>query len=142
MAVSRPTGQKRKSIASLLALDYPAVEIHIIDNNTPDEAQWRPVEAFCRQFPGNVHFHALGVYPGFKAGALNYGLTVTAPEAELIAVVDSDYVVEPDWLSATVPLFDDPNVAVVQAPQDHRPPPAGSHGAVQGIDRTQPSGNW
>ncbi len=37
---------------------------------------------------------------GFKAGALNYGLKVTDPRAEVVGVVDADYVVDPDWLAA------------------------------------------
>ena len=57
---------------------------------------------------------------GFKAGALNFALEHTAPDAEVIAVIDSDYMVEPDWLRDLVPAFDDPRIAIVQAPQDYR----------------------
>jgi hypothetical protein len=58
--------------------------------------------------------------PGFKAGALNFGLRNTAPDASLIAVIDSDYIVTPDWLRDLVPPFSDPKMAIVQAPQDYR----------------------
>ena len=37
-----------------------------------------------------------------------------------MAVIDADYVVSEDWLIDLVPLFDDPKVGLVQAPQDHR----------------------
>jgi cellulose synthase/poly-beta-1,6-N-acetylglucosamine synthase-like glycosyltransferase len=37
-----------------------------------------------------------------------------------VAVVDSDYVVEPDFLSATVGYFDDPGLAHLQVRQDYR----------------------
>ena len=40
--------------------------------------------------------------------------------ANCVGVIDSDYQVSPDWLSRTVPSFDDPMVAIVQAPQDYR----------------------
>ena len=57
---------------------------------------------------------------GFKAGALRLALEHTAPEAEIIGVLDADYVVHPDWLKDLVPAFADPAVGLVQAPQDHR----------------------
>ena len=57
---------------------------------------------------------------GFKAGALNAALEYTDKNAEIIAVIDADYKVESPWLVDLVPLFDDPKVAIVQAPQDHR----------------------
>jgi hypothetical protein len=40
--------------------------------------------------------------------------------SELIAIVDADYVVEPDFLARCAPLFSDPDVAFVQTPQDYR----------------------
>jgi len=42
-----------------------------------------------------------------------------APDTEVVGVIDADYLVEPDWLSALVPHFDQPEVGFVQAPQDH-----------------------
>ena len=57
---------------------------------------------------------------GFKAGALRLALAHTAPDAEIIGVIDADYVVQPDWLKDLVPAFADPKVGMVQAPQDHR----------------------
>jgi hypothetical protein len=41
-------------------------------------------------------------------------------DAEIIGVIDADYVVEPDWLKDLVPAFADSRVGLVQAPQDHR----------------------
>jgi cellulose synthase/poly-beta-1,6-N-acetylglucosamine synthase-like glycosyltransferase len=38
----------------------------------------------------------------------------------VIAVIDSDYMVTPDWLRDLVPQFLRPEVAIVQAPQDYR----------------------
>src|SRR4029079_1365827 len=43
-----------------------------------------------------------------------------APDAEIIGVLDADYVVRPYWLKDLVPAFADPAVGLVQAPQDHR----------------------
>ncbi len=57
---------------------------------------------------------------GFKAGALRLALERTAPDAEIIGILDADYVVQPDWLKDLAPLFADPKVGLIQAPQDHR----------------------
>jgi hypothetical protein len=57
---------------------------------------------------------------GFKAGALRLAVVHTAADAEVIGIIDADYVVHQDWLKDLVPVFADPNVGLVQAPQDHR----------------------
>ena len=57
---------------------------------------------------------------GFKAGALRIAMERTAADAEIIGIIDADYVVEPDWLKDLVPVFADPRVGLVQAPQEHR----------------------
>ncbi|MCO5120457.1 MAG: glycosyltransferase [Burkholderiaceae bacterium] len=108
------------TIESLRGLDYANYEVLVIDNNTRDEALWKPVEAFMAGLGGNFRFFHLENWPGFKAGALNFALSQTDPRAEVIGVVDADYVVEPDWLSGYVGYFSDPSVGVVQAPQAHR----------------------
>jgi cellulose synthase/poly-beta-1,6-N-acetylglucosamine synthase-like glycosyltransferase len=56
---------------------------------------------------------------GFKAGALNLALELTDPAAKYIAVIDSDYRVEPNWLRLALPYFAEPAIAVVQGPQDY-----------------------
>ncbi len=108
------------SLNSLAALDYPNYEVIVVDNNTPDPALWEPLAQRCRELGPRFRFFTLGTWPGFKAGALNYALKETDPRAEVVGVLDADYVVEPDWLSATLPYFENPEVAVVQAPQEHR----------------------
>ena len=42
-------------------------------------------------------------------------------------MLDADYVVHPDWLKDLVPVFADPKVGLVQAPQDHRDGDAQRH---------------
>ncbi|HXR94546.1 MAG TPA: glycosyltransferase family 2 protein, partial [Rhizomicrobium sp.] len=95
-------------------------EVIILDNNTPDPETWRPVEAHCRTLgPRFRFFHFDGVH-GFKAGALNRALALTDPNATHIAVIDSDYRIEPFWLRRAMPLFASPAIALVQGPQDYR----------------------
>ena len=109
-----------ETLDALARLDYPNFEVLLIDNNTRDEAVWRPVEAYCQQLGPRFRFFHLANWPGFKAGALNFGLEQTAPDADFVAVIDSDYQVAPDWLSSTIPFFERPEVGFVQSPQDYR----------------------
>ena len=109
-----------KTLQALQRLEYPNYEVLVIDNNTDSEETWMPVYRWCEEQGSLFHFHHVKSLAGFKAGALNYALEHTAVDAEVIAVIDSDYMVKSDWLSDCIPLFDDTNIAVVQAPQDYR----------------------
>ncbi len=109
-----------ETMRALSKLQYPNFEVLIIDNNTKDEAVWRPLELACAQFGRRFRFFHLPDWPGYKAGALNFALEQTAPEAEFVAVIDSDYQVTPDWLAGTIPYFENPRVGFVQSPQDYR----------------------
>ncbi len=117
-AYNEPPEMVKETLDALARLDYPDYEVIVIDDNTTDETLWRPVEEHCRRL-GFRFFH-LENWPGFKSGALNFALKQTDPRAEIVGVVDSDYVVSPDWLRACVGPFRDPSVAFVQTPQDYR----------------------
>ena len=114
-AHAEPPDMVIKTLTALRSLDYPTYEVIMVDDNTADDELWRPVVDFCHR-NGIKVFH-LQHYPGFKSGALNFALAQTAPDVEVIAVVDSDYVVKPSFLRETVPYFSDPRVAFVQTPQ-------------------------
>jgi cellulose synthase (UDP-forming) len=78
----------------------------------------------CREYGARhvtreVHDHA-------KAGNMNHALDLMAAEAaaggdpiDLIAVLDCDHVPLPTFLTDTIGWFDDPGVALVQAPQSY-----------------------
>ncbi len=108
-----------ETIKALSELKYTNYEVLIIVNNTPDEFYKKEVREYCEQLGEKFKFLDI-VCTGFKAGALNEAMKYTNPEAEIIALIDADYTVKPNWLIDLVPLFDDPKVALVQAPQDHR----------------------
>ncbi|MDD3325042.1 MAG: glycosyltransferase, partial [Sulfurospirillaceae bacterium] len=108
-----------ETLDSLAKLNYTNYEVLVIINNTPEEYYWKPIQEHCEKLGDKFVFLNI-TCKGFKAGALNEALTYTHKEAEIIAVIDADYVVGKNWLIDLVPLFDDPKVAVVQAPQDHR----------------------
>src|ERR1039458_6060189 len=118
-AYNEPPDMLLETLDALSRLDYPNFEVIVVDNNTRDEAIWRPVEAHCQKLGERFRFFHVAPLAGFKAGALNYALKQTAADAEVIAVIDSDYKVEPNWLSDLVPSFDNPRIAIVQAPQDY-----------------------
>lgn len=117
---NEPPEMVKQTLDALNALDYPNVEFVIVDNNTKDEKVWRPVEAYCAELGPKFRFFHVSPLAGFKAGALNFALRHTAPDAEIVGVIDSDYVVTSDWLKSLVPYFDRSEVGFVQAPQDHR----------------------
>ena len=111
------------TIRSLVGVDYPALRVQVIDNNTTDADLWRPVEAECQRLRSEgyaVDFIHLASWPGYKAGALNWGLRNLADDVEVIGIIDADYLADPRWLRATIPFFSDPAVAFVQTPQDYR----------------------
>ena len=119
-AYNEPPAMLIETLDALARLDYPDFEVLVIDNNTRDESVWRPVEAHCAQLGSRFRFFHVAPLAGFKAGALNFALERTAPDAAIVAVIDSDYVVDPRWLHDLTPSFQDARVAVVQAPQDYR----------------------
>ena len=109
-----------QTLDALARLNYPNFEVLVIDNNTKQPGVWQPVAEHCRRLGPRFRFYHVDPLAGFKAGALNFALRHTSPEAEVIAVIDSDYRVESNWLADLVPLFEEPNTAIVQGPQDYR----------------------
>jgi exo-beta-1,3-glucanase (GH17 family)/glycosyltransferase involved in cell wall biosynthesis len=115
-----PPEMLKATLDALARLDYPNFECIVVINNTPDPAFWRPIEDHCRVLGDRFKFINEDNVSGYKAGALRLALAHTAADAEIIGVIDADYVVRPDWLKDLVPAFADPKVGMVQAPQDHR----------------------
>ena len=110
----------KQTLDAVSRLDYPNFECVVIINNTPDPAFWQPIQDHCRALGERFKFINAEKVEGFKAGALRIAMERTAADAEIIGIIDADYVVQPDWLKDLVPVFADPRVGLVQAPQDHR----------------------
>ncbi len=119
-AYNEPPDMVIETLDALARLEYRDYEVLVIDNNTKDEAVWRPVEAHCQKLGARFRFFHVSPLAGFKAGALNFALRQTAADVEIVTVIDSDYVVEPNWLKDLAPVFSAPKIAIVQAPQDYR----------------------
>jgi exo-beta-1,3-glucanase (GH17 family)/cellulose synthase/poly-beta-1,6-N-acetylglucosamine synthase-like glycosyltransferase len=119
-AYFEPVEMLKQTLDAVSRLDYPNFECVVIINNTPDPAFWQPIQDHCRALGERFKFINAEKVQGFKAGALRIAMDRTAVDAEIIGIIDADYVVDPDWLKDLVPVFADPRVGLVQAPQDHR----------------------
>jgi len=119
-AYFEPPEMLKATLDAVSQLDYPNFECVVIINNTPDPAFWQPIQDHCRALGERFKFINVEKVEGFKAGALRIAMERTAADVEIIGIIDADYVVEPDWLKDLVPVFADPRVGLVQAPQDHR----------------------
>ncbi len=124
---NEPPAMVIATLDSLLALDWPAFEVIVVDNNTTDDACWRPVQAHVDawrvanpQLAQRLNFIHLPSWPGYKAGALNVALDRSNPRSEWVAVVDADYIVDRSWLRQLGGWFAFDDVGVVQSPQAHR----------------------
>jgi exo-beta-1,3-glucanase (GH17 family)/cellulose synthase/poly-beta-1,6-N-acetylglucosamine synthase-like glycosyltransferase len=119
-AYMEPPEMLKLTLDALARLNYADFECVLVINNTPDPALWRPIEEHCKTLGERFKFVRDDNLAGYKAGALRLALEHTAPDAEIIGILDADYVVDPDWLKDLVPVFADPEVGLIQAPQDHR----------------------
>jgi exo-beta-1,3-glucanase (GH17 family)/cellulose synthase/poly-beta-1,6-N-acetylglucosamine synthase-like glycosyltransferase len=119
-AYREPPDMLKATLDAVATLTYPNFECIVVINNTPDPQFWQPVEEHCRALGERFKFVREDKLEGFKAGALRLALQHTAPDAEIIGVIDADYIVTADWLTNLVPVFVDPKVGLIQAPQDHR----------------------
>ncbi|SFC84127.1 cellulose synthase family protein [Algibacter pectinivorans] len=105
---------------NIAKIDYPKnkLEIQVLDDST-DET----VESTLKQIQ-KLQAQGLDIIQitrtdrkGFKAGALKEGLKIA--KGEIIAIFDSDFLPEADWLKRTVPYFKDEAVGVVQTRWGH-----------------------
>jgi exo-beta-1,3-glucanase (GH17 family)/cellulose synthase/poly-beta-1,6-N-acetylglucosamine synthase-like glycosyltransferase len=119
-AYREPPEMLKQTLDAVARLDYPNFECVLVINNTPDPALWMPIEEHCRLLGDRFKFVRADDLAGFKAGALRLAMVHTAADAEIIGILDADYVVHPNWLKDLAPQFRDPAVGLVQAPQDHR----------------------
>jgi cellulose synthase/poly-beta-1,6-N-acetylglucosamine synthase-like glycosyltransferase len=107
-------------VDAVCRIDYPPrlLEIQVLDDSTDETcAIARAVVERHRQRGENVSYVHRGNRQGFKAGALEHGLTLA--QGELVAVFDADFVPAPDFLKRTVPFFADDEVGMVQVRWGH-----------------------
>lgn len=103
-----PARNEEKNLLALLtsleALDFPPKqqETLVIDHHSIDNTQ-----AIARQFGAQV----LNATGKTISSVRNFG--AAAATGEILAFVDADCTVAPDWLHRALPYFDDPRVGLV-----------------------------
>ncbi|HWH07847.1 MAG TPA: glycosyltransferase, partial [Candidatus Thermoplasmatota archaeon] len=118
-AYNEPPDLVVETLDRVLAVDYPKdrVVVMLLDDSTDPEVA-AVLEDACQE--RGVTYLRRSDRRGFKAGALNDALRRTPPDVDLIAVLDADYQVEPEYLRETVGHFIDPKLGFLQTPQDYR----------------------
>ncbi|MFO1535605.1 MAG: glycosyltransferase [Thermoplasmatota archaeon] len=116
---NEPFDMVQQTILHLLRQDYPRDRflVAVVDDST-DAALAGRLAQFCSQV--GADYVRRPTRRGFKAGALNHATRLLPPDFELVAVIDADYWVQPDFLKHTVGYFTDPSLSFVQTPQDYR----------------------
>lgn len=110
----------QRLVEAVVRLDHPKdrLEIQILDDST-DETTAIAV-SLIERYRGEGFDIALlhrRERTGYKAGALKEGLCVA--KGEFIAIFDADFIPCPDFLTKTLPFFQDPTVAMVQVRWGH-----------------------
>jgi cellulose synthase (UDP-forming) len=96
------------TVAAAAALQ-PAHETWVLDDGDRPQVARLAADLGARYLRRPDRRHA-------KAGNLNHALEVV--QADVVAVLDADHVARPDLLVNTLGYFNDPQVALVQTPQD------------------------
>src|SRR5213080_2789789 len=117
---NEPIEVMRETLTALAHLDYQDVIVQVVDNNTRDPQNWRPLEALCKELGERFQFIHLEPWPGYKAGALNEATRRLPQDVSILGIVDADYLVKPAFLKEMVGHFADERVAFVQTPQNYR----------------------
>ncbi len=105
-----PLSVVERCLRGCLDLDYPQVEVWLLDDRARPDLERLCAQLGCRYRARCERNHA-------KAGNLNAALP--ALQADLLAVFDADVVPSRPFLKRTVGLFRDPRVGFVQTPQTY-----------------------
>ena len=110
----------QRLIETVTRLDYPTdrLEIQVLDDSTDETtAIARPLVEHYRRAGFDIRLLHRERRTGYKAGALKEGLEVA--RGEFIAIFDADFMPCPDFLTKTLPFFQDPAIAMVQTRWGH-----------------------
>jgi len=106
---SEPVEMLRRTIIGCQAVDYPCKTVYLLDDQRRPAMRALTEELGCRYFDRPDNSQA-------KAGNLNHALPLT--DGELIVCFDAHFVPCRDFLERTVGFFRDPQVAMLQTPQN------------------------
>jgi len=105
---------------NIAKIDYPKdkLEIQVLDDSTDETVETTLKHVQKLQATGLDIKHITRTdRKGFKAGALKEGLETA--KGSIIAIFDSDFLPQKDWLKHTVPYFKDEAIGVVQTRWGH-----------------------
>jgi cellulose synthase/poly-beta-1,6-N-acetylglucosamine synthase-like glycosyltransferase len=107
-------------LRNIALMDYPheKLDVQVLDDSTDGSAAFTAEiisELKAEGFP--ISHITRNNRKGFKAGALKAGLEVA--KGEFIAIFDSDFLPQPDWLKKTLPYFKNEKLGVVQTRWGH-----------------------
>ncbi|GAL66834.1 cellulose synthase family protein [Jejuia pallidilutea] len=105
---------------NIAKIDYPKdkLEIQVLDDSTDETVATTKAHIEKLQSTGlNIQHITRKDRKGFKAGALKEGLKIA--KGEFIAIFDSDFLPQKDWLKRTVPYFKNKEIGVVQTRWGH-----------------------
>ncbi len=107
-------------LKNIARLHYPKekLEIQVLDDSTDESVKLIAQTVLNLQQKGlDIQHIRRQNRTGFKAGALKEGLKIA--KGDFIAIFDSDFLPEPDWLQKTVPYFKNEKIGVVQTRWGH-----------------------
>ncbi len=110
----------RRLIEAAGALDYPRdkLELQVLDDSNDETvAIARAAVKRLREAGIDAVYVRRPNRHGYKAGALDYGLTLA--KGDLIAVFDADFIPQPSFLNEVVGHFGDPRIGMVQTRWGH-----------------------
>jgi cellulose synthase/poly-beta-1,6-N-acetylglucosamine synthase-like glycosyltransferase len=105
---------------AIAKIEYPRdrLEIQVLDDSTDETSNLaRRRVAELRESGLDIVFIHRTDRVGYKAGALDAGLKVA--KGDFVALFDADFIPPADFLRATMPHFEDPRIAMVQARWSH-----------------------
>jgi cellulose synthase (UDP-forming) len=114
-ACGEPTLMVATTLRAAMAIDYPRVQVHLLDDGRDPRLEQLAEELGCGYFARPRHENA-------KAGNLNYALSRTS--GDLVLTLDADQVPRPDIVKTLAGYFELPRIAFVQSKQ-HFNVPAG-----------------
>jgi cellulose synthase/poly-beta-1,6-N-acetylglucosamine synthase-like glycosyltransferase len=107
-------------IDAAVAIRYPRdrLQIQVLDDSTDDTTVRAAAKVLrYRELGYRIEHVRRPGRVGFKAGALAHGLATAT--GEFVAIFDADFVPDPDVLRATIPLFRDRRVGMIQTRWEH-----------------------
>ncbi|HEY0929897.1 MAG TPA: glycosyltransferase [Gemmatimonas sp.] len=96
-----------KTVVGALALDYPNIIVHVLDDGARDWLRTSCEELGVNYIRRPDRAHA-------KAGNINHALSIT--HSDLVLVFDADFVAQRDFLQRTVGFFREERTGLVQVP--------------------------